>query len=165
MSSVVNMLKNALRISDPSKRHDRHLNLFDMNKKLPQKDCRSDFSSVWDRLTRLFQKSVLKQELSHVQVTTFFGINNCEDVKVLQIIFFSKCSKFYLDSKNAKKVPESVFGLEDNCIGTCYRNFSLLRQEYMSPEVNMLKDGPHILDPTNTHDTHMTLFDMNGNLA
>ena len=77
----------------------------------------------------------------------------------------SKCSKFYVDFKNAKKVSENVFGFEDKCIGTCYRNFSLLWEENMWSAANVLKDGPNISDSTKRHDTQLTFFDINGKLA
>ena len=31
--------------------------------------------------------------------------------------------------------------------------------------VNLLKDGPNISDPTKRHDTQLSLFDINENLA
>ena len=65
-------------------------------------------------------------------------------------------------SKLQKKRSEKVFGFEDNCVITCCRNFSLLRQEYMWSVVNVLRDGPSISDWTKRHDTQLTLFDIQG---
>ena len=58
-----------------------------------------------------------------------------------------------------------LFGFDDTCVGTCRGNFSLFWQEYMSSAVNVLNDAPHISDPTRRHNTHLTFFEMNGNLA
>ena len=76
-----------------------------------------------------------------------------------------KCSKSYADCENAIKVRENVFAFEDSCVGTCWGNFSLLWQEYMSSAHNVLKDGPHISDLTKRHDRHLTLSDINEKLS
>ena len=44
--------------------------------------------------------------------------------------FFSKCSKFNLDSKNAIKMRQKFFGHSDNCIWIGDGKFSLLLREY-----------------------------------
>ena len=60
MWSLVKLLKRGPSISDPTKRHDTPLNIFDINERLVWKCCRADFSSVLDPLTRWFPKDVLK---------------------------------------------------------------------------------------------------------
>ena len=72
------MLENDRKISDATKRHDAQLNLFDINKELAEKCDRADFSKVSDHLTRWLPKGLLKQKLSGIQVTIFFGLNNFE---------------------------------------------------------------------------------------
>ena len=47
-------------------------------------------------------------------------------MKVWRWSFFKKCWKFDADFKNAIKIWENVFGFEENCVGTCCANFSLL---------------------------------------
>ena len=64
------------------------------------------------------------------------------------MFFYWKWWIFYVDFKNAIKVRENIFGFEDNCLGTCCGNFSLLWQEYKWSPVNVLKDGPNISHPT-----------------
>ena len=49
---------------------------------------------MWDAIRRLLPKSVLKQDLSSIQLTTFFRVNNWAS-----IFFFSKCAKFDADFK------------------------------------------------------------------
>ena len=44
--------------------------------------------------------------------------------------FFSKCSKFNVDSKNAIKNQENVFGFADTCIWTGSGKSSVLLSEY-----------------------------------
>ena len=34
----------------------------------------------------------------------------------MKLIFFSKCSKCYVDFENAMKVRENVDGFEENCV-------------------------------------------------
>ena len=79
--------------------------------------------------------------------------------------FFSKCSKFHVDFKNAIKILQNVFGSEENCVRTCCGNFSQLWQEYMWSTASVLKDDPNISDMTKRHDTQLTLFDINGKIA
>ena len=59
--STVNGLRKCPKTSDPTKRHDTQLNLFDINEKLTEKCCSADFSSVFDPLTGWFPNGVLKQ--------------------------------------------------------------------------------------------------------
>ena len=63
------------------------------------------------------------------------------------------------------ETAENVFGFEDSCVGTCFGNFSPLWEEYMWSAVNVLKVDPNISDPTNRHETQLTLFDINGKFA
>ena len=51
MWSVVNVIKDGLKISDPTKKHDTQLALFDINGTLAYKCCCGDLSSVYDLLT------------------------------------------------------------------------------------------------------------------
>ena len=97
--------------------------------------------------------------------STYFWINNSRNNEGMKVIFLKKRSKFYVDFKNAIKVSENVFGFEDNCDGTCCRNFWLLWKEYMWSALNVLKKGPSILDSTKRHDTQLTLFDFNRKLV
>ena len=83
----------------------------------------------------------------------------------MKVIFFLKPFKFYVTFKNAIKLPNNVFGLEDNYGSTCCRNFSQLRQEYLWSAVNMLRNGPKIWDSNKSNDTQLNVFDINGKLA
>ena len=42
-----------------------------------------------------------------------------ELLKVWRWSLFSKCSKFYVDLKNAIITQENIFGFEGKCVGTC----------------------------------------------
>ena len=59
--------------------------------------------------------------------------------------FFSKCWKFYLNSENAKKSSEIIFGFFDNCIWECCYKLFVIRREYLLSAVNGLKNRPKIL--------------------
>ena len=80
MWSPLNLLKDGPKIFDLTKRDVYALDLSDIHGKLTKKDRRAHFSSVFDLLTRWLQKIVLKQELSDIQETTFFGVNNFRNI-------------------------------------------------------------------------------------
>ena len=131
MRSAVNLLKNGPKISDPIKRHDTQLKLFDINRKLGEKCHHADFSSVWDPLTGWLPTGVLKHGLSGIQVTTFFGLNKFKNISAMKLMFICKTLKFYVNFKDAINLAENVFCFEDNCGWTCCGSFSQLRQECM----------------------------------
>ena len=81
------------------------------------------------------------------------------------MIFFPKYLKFYVDFENAIKVQEDVDGLEDDSVWTCCGSFCQFWQECMWLGVNVVKIGPKISNPTNTHNTRLNLFDINITLA
>ena len=64
--------------------------------------------------------------------------------------FFSKYSKFYLESKNAIKHSEKVFRFPDNCIWTGSGNLYVLLREYSPLPLNVLTNSSKILDVTKT---------------
>ena len=88
-----------------------------------------------------------------------------EILKVSRGSFSWKCSKSYVDFKNALITSVNAFGFEDKSVGPCCMNFCLLWQEHMWSSVNVLKGGPNVSDATKRHDTQLTLFDINGKLA
>ena len=50
-------------------------------------------------------------------------------IKLWTSSFFWKWGKFYGDLKIALKIEDNIFGLEDNCVWTCWGNFSQIWQE------------------------------------
>ena len=86
--------------------------------------CR--FQRCLYRLIRWLTKRALKQDLSCIQVITFFGVNNFGNTQAMRLSFTSKWSKFYLDFKSTIRIREKVFGFWDNRIWTGCMNFSLL---------------------------------------
>ena len=83
----------------------------------------------------------------------------------MNVIFFPKDSKFYINVKNAIKLAKNVFRFEDNSSWPCCGNSSQLKEEYLWSAANMLQNGPKISDATKSHDTQLNLFDINGKLA
>ena len=78
-----------------------------------------------------------------------FGIRNFRNTSAMRVIVVWKCSKFYLDFRNAKKKSwEKVFLFRDDCIWICCVKLSLLRREYFWATVNVLKNSPKILPIT-----------------
>ena len=69
----------------------------------------ADFSSVWDPLTRLLPKGVLKQELSRIQITTFFRINNYKNINVVKVIFVFKMLKLLCRLQKCNKSSRKCF--------------------------------------------------------
>ena len=109
---------------------------------------RADLSSVQDPLTGWFWKGVLEKEFYGIQLTTFSGMNNFGHIQVRKVIFFEKCSKFYVDFENQIKVLENDDGFEDNFLWTCCGSFCQLWQQYMWWAVNVLGSGPKLSDLT-----------------
>ena len=64
--------------------------------------------------------------------------------------FFWKCSKFKVDFKNATKNSEKAFSFWDNCVRIRCVKLSLLRKEYLSSAVNVLKKSYKVLRLTKT---------------
>ena len=58
--------------------------------------------------------------------------------------FSWKCTKFYVDCKNAIKNPGNVSDFWDNGVWTCLENFCELWQEYMWAAVYVLPNSPKI---------------------
>ena len=63
--------------------------------------------------------------------------------------FFSKCSKFKLDFKNAEKNGEKGFSFWHNCIWIGCIKLSLWRREYLSMALNVLTNSVKIFRITN----------------
>ena len=64
--------------------------------------------------------------------------------------FFWKCSKFKVDFENLRKNPEKAFCFWDNCVRIGCVKLSLLRKEYLSSAVNVLKKSYKALRLTKT---------------
>ena len=92
-------------------------------------------------------------------------MNNLGHIEAMKVMFFLKCSKFYVVLENAIKRREIVSGFEDNCVSTCSWSFCQLWEQYMWWAVSVLKSGPRISYPNRGHDTKPNLFDISGTLA
>ena len=101
MWAAINVLKSDRHISDLTNRLHKQLEFFDINIKIAYKCCRAALSSLFSTLSRWFPNGALKQEFYAIEVTTFFGNNNVKHIEATKMIFFSKYSKFYVDSENA----------------------------------------------------------------
>ena len=80
MASADNGLTHSPKISDMRERDVFQLYLSHNNKKVEWKVAVRDFSKVWDFLARWVPKDVLKEDLLHIQVTTFYGVDNFKKV-------------------------------------------------------------------------------------
>ena len=47
---------------------------------------------------------------------SIFRNKSLYDIEAMKVIFFSTCSKFYVDSENPRKLAENVDSFEDNCV-------------------------------------------------
>ena len=88
-------MKNSSNISVLTNTDIFPINLSEINGKLGRRCCAPGFRSVWDSLTCWIPKGVLKQELSLIQVTTYFGVNNFREDEALKLIFFSKMRNIF----------------------------------------------------------------------
>ena len=103
---------------------------------------RSDFNSVWVRLPCCLSKATLKWYFLNIYLTTFLKVRNFGNTLAMSaIFFFSICSKFNLDFKNAKKNSEKFFCFWDNCIWVGCLKHSLLKTEDMPRAVNVLTNS------------------------
>ena len=85
-------------------------------------------------LTRSLPKGFEKQDLLCIWVSMSFRVNNfrnTQDMRLIFFFFFSKCSKFKVDSQYAMKMQQNNFGFSDNCIWIDRGKFSLLLREYL----------------------------------
>ena len=108
MWQTFNELKNLSKTSDLTLTDAFQLNLSEINGNLEWSSCGSSFRSCWDLLTRWLPKSVLKQELPGIQVTTYSGVTNFRKNKTMKSIFSSKMPnilcRFCKCNNNFKKV-------------------------------------------------------------
>ena len=71
-----------------------------------------------------------------------FGVGNFGNATSIRVIFYSKCSKFKLNLKNAPKNCEKDFCFCDNCIWIGIVKLSLLTTGYFLSAANVLKSRP-----------------------
>ena len=87
---------------------------------------------VWNRIFRHLSDYV-------------FLVRNSEIQDLWASSFWSKCSKFQLDFKNAAKNSENVFCWLNNCMRIGIVKLSLLRTGYFSSAANVLTSSRKIL--------------------
>ena len=126
MWSEVNLSPNKPKISVLTNRDVFWPNSTWINGNLGYRCCGVDFSSLWDKWTRWLSNGVLKQELLGIQVPHFLNSIPSEIWTLWSWSFFSKCTKFCVDSNNAINISENVFGFWDNSVWTWCGNFSQL---------------------------------------
>ena len=113
-----------------------------------QRCCGSDFNRFWAGLLCCISKGLQKRNFLHVYLTTVSGIRNFRNTSAMRVIVVWKCSKFYLDFRNAKKKLRKGFFFGDDCIWSGCIKLSLLKREYFWTIVNVLKNSPKILPIT-----------------
>ena len=97
-----------------------------INGNLREKCCRVDFSSVWDPWKRLISKGVIKQDLSGIQVTTFLGPNNLQNIEAMKLIFFSKMRKILCRLQNCNENLRECFRILKQWRFNMLREFLLI---------------------------------------
>ena len=80
MWSPVNVLPNSPKIPDMTNRDVFQVNMASINGSLGWKCSYGDFSSVYYPWTSWLWKGVQKQQVSGIQVTTFFGLSNFQNI-------------------------------------------------------------------------------------
>ena len=71
-------------------------------------------------------------------------------------LFFLRCLKFEVDSRNGIKNREKVFCFSDNCMGIGSCKFAQYSIGYLPSEVNLLTNTPKI-----SHNTRGDIFQIN----
>ena len=107
-----------------------------------------DFNRVLALLPCYLSKGRLKRDFLDIYLTKFFGVRKSKNTSGMRIIVFWKCSKLNTNSEHAKKNSEEVFRFWENSIWTCCNELHLLRREYVSSEVNGLRNSPKNLHIT-----------------
>ena len=79
--------------------------------------------------------------------------------------FFSKCSKFHANFRNAIKNPQKVFCFWDNRVWTCCAKLCTLQREYLLSAVNVLTNSLKISDQTNADFFQLNISIMHGKIG
>ena len=108
------------------------------------------FKQCFVPLTCCLSKGPMKGDFLEIRLTTFFGVRNFGNRSGMRLIFFTKCSKFNLDFKNADTNSENVFCFWDKWMWIGCLKLSLLRRKCPSSAVNMLIKGLKTLHITKT---------------
>ena len=107
-----------------------------------------------------FSKRFLKRRFLAGGLTEIFIVCNFRNTLAVTSMFFSKCLKCDVDSRNGTKNGENVFSLSDNCIwiGSC--KFSQPRTGYLPSADNVLINAPGI-SPNTRADIFQITFPQN----
>ena len=103
-----------------------------------------DYTRVWDPLTFWLSKGVLKWCFLESGPTSSFTVCNFRNEVAMKIIFFSKCWKFDVDSRNRTTKLEKVFLFKNNWIWIPDNKLSQAWPGYLSLAVNVLQNTPKI---------------------
>ena len=109
LPSTRNVLIRSTKIYNVNKRIFFEHNFFESDQWIRSRYCDEDLSSVWARLPCCLSKVPLKRAFLDIYLTTFSESAISEIRKLWGSSFFSKCSKFNLDFKNAAKNWENFF--------------------------------------------------------
>ena len=110
-------------------------------------------ASVWDPLTCLLSKGVLKRGLLDICLTPSLEVYNFGSTLVVAITFFFKMFKIWCKFQKQNKNAEKVFRFLDNCPWIGRSNLSQSQTRYLSSEVNVLTNTPKI-----SHITKWNIF-------
>ena len=83
-------------------------------------------------------KGAPKQGIPNVSLNMSLTIHNSANTLAMNVIFFSKCSKFEEDFESGEKNSENVFIYLDNCIWYSSCIFQIKQREYLWSVVNVL---------------------------
>ena len=143
-SSAANVLTNSPKIWHINKRDFLEHNFLASDHWIWLRCYDACFNSAWARLPCCLSEGPLKRAFLDIYLTTFSESVISEIQKLWGSYFFSKYSKFDLNSRNAGKIWEKVFCFWDNCIWIGIVKLSLLRTGYFSSAANVLTSSPKI---------------------
>ena len=143
-SSTANVLTNSPKIWHINNRNFLEHNFLASDHWIWLRCYDACFNSAWARLPCCLSEGPLKRAFLDIYLTTFSESVISEIQKLWGSYFFSKYSKFDLNSRNAGKIWEKVFCFWDNCIWIGIVKLSLLRTGYFSSAANVLTSSPKI---------------------
>ena len=139
------MLTISPKILHVNERHFYQLNFLGSDQWIWWRWCDADFNSVWAPLRHCLLKHPLKRDFLDIYLATFSESVTSKIQNLWGSYFYSKCSKFNLDFKNAGKNLEKVFCSFDNCIWIGIVKLSLWWASSVSLIAHLLRSSPKIL--------------------
>ena len=114
------------------------------------------FEQCLGPFTTMLIAGYVKRRFLGIYLPTFFAVYNFGNTLDMSFIFFKRMLKISITFQNLRKNLENYFYFWDNCILIGCVKLSLLKREYLSPAVNVLRNNFKIF-----HITKRDFFKLN----